>query len=65
MNSQLFARQNPLDKEPRFEDPIVEEVRAVRKALSDSFNGDLVAIAFDLVKRQEAIGSKLRRWNKR
>jgi len=65
MISQLFALQNPSDKESRFEDPIVEEVRSLRKKLSDTFHGDLAAIAFDLVKRQEALGSKLRRWNKR
>jgi len=46
----------------RFQDPIVDEVRLVRHQLSVRFQGDLKAIAKDLMKRQKTLGAKLRRF---
>jgi hypothetical protein len=37
-----------------WDDPIVEEVRAIRDAHAKKFNYDLKAIAADLKKRQKA-----------
>jgi hypothetical protein len=45
----------------RFQDPIVDEVRLVRRELSARFQGDLKGIAKDLMKRQKTLGPKLRR----
>ncbi len=42
-----------------WEDPIVKEVREIRKELSARFNFDVHAIFEDLRKRQLSIGSKL------
>ena len=39
-------------------DPIVEEVRAVRNAHAQKFNYDLDAIAADLKAQQQAAGQK-------
>jgi hypothetical protein len=42
-----------------WEDPIVKEVREIRKKLSASFNFDVHAIFEDLRKKQTLINSKL------
>ena len=44
-----------------WEDPIVQEVREIRKELSARFNFDVHAIFEDLRKKQTATGSKLMR----
>ena len=44
-----------------WEDPIVQEVREIRKELSARFNFDVHAIFEDLRKKQTARGSKLMR----
>ena len=41
------------------EDPIVEEVRAIRETLSEKFNFDVQAIFKDLRERQVELGNRL------
>ncbi|HMN41620.1 MAG TPA: hypothetical protein PKE29_12300 [Phycisphaerales bacterium] len=43
-----------MDKPPRWKDPIVEEVRAIREAYAKRFGHDLKKIGADLIKKQEA-----------
>lgn len=45
-----------------WEDPIVKEVREIRKELSARFNFDVHAIFEDLRKKQNSIDSKLIRY---
>lgn len=42
-----------------WQDPIVQEVRALREQYAQQFNHDPVAIYEDIVKRQTAPGKKL------
>lgn len=42
-----------------WQDPIVQEVRALREQYAQQFNHDPVAIYEDILKRQAASGKKL------
>jgi len=60
--SRLSAPLKRSEDTARFQDPIVAEVRAARQLLSSRFHGNLSLIGKDLMKRQNALGSKLRRF---
>jgi len=60
--SRLSAPPKPSEAAERFQDPIVSEVRLARHLLSARFHGDLALIGKDLMKRQNALGTKLRRF---
>jgi len=60
--SRLSAPPKPSEAAERFQDPIVDDVRATRKQLSARFHGNLALIGKDLMKRQSALGTKLRRF---
>jgi len=60
--SRLSAPPKLSEASERFQDPIVAEVRAARKQLSARFHDNLALIGKDLMKRQSALGTKLRRF---
>ena len=60
MNSPKSALQKNCDQPSKFEDPIVEEVRAARHALAARLDNDLHQIANDLMSRQTQLGKRLR-----
>jgi len=65
MNSPKSAPRKNFDCALLFDDPIVQEVRAVRHDLAAKLGNDLHQIANDLMSRQAQLGHRLRKTRKK